>query len=363
MYTLLKRLLSLAPILTALGASGCGLQQQALQSTTGYGVAAEQLDPTLVEAALKNTAQDNVAVVARLIDDSQKKCSDFLNRLVLAETGTDTSLDIFTTVFAALATAFTPLATVHGLTAAAAISSGSKTAIDSDIYAKASIAHFAQAIQSTYYQDMGNEVLYIGALANDPTLINPAIELNRIRPIHKECALASAEAAISASLQPSAQAAGPSTSALTVTVNGAAKKNDNFELDGSYTPTGSTTPITLTAKHQVTAANGESAPNIAGILAAIINSNSQSNFRGAGVTATPQAGQPSFILNTPAGIKWTSPFSNLSVSQAAVPPAAVSAPAPGATPPPPAPPIPLHVPAPAAVAQPKPVVPGHGVNQ
>jgi hypothetical protein len=138
--------------LGSLALMGCSAQQAAL---TGRGVAADALDPTLVRTALQNNAPDKGPLVGQLIDDSETKCEDFINKLVLVETSTDTTLDIIATGASVGATAFAAKATKTALAAVAAIAGGSKTAIDADIFAKASIANFAQAIQTTYYQDMG----------------------------------------------------------------------------------------------------------------------------------------------------------------------------------------------------------------
>jgi len=48
--------------------------------------------------------------------------------------------------FSALGTAFTPISTVHALTAGASITSGWKTAVDSDIYAKLTIQNLVLAL-------------------------------------------------------------------------------------------------------------------------------------------------------------------------------------------------------------------------
>jgi len=145
--------------------------------------------------------------IGLVVNESEHFCAKFVNGLVLAETGTNTALDALTTVFTALGTAFTPIATVHALTAAGSISSGWKTAIDSDIYAKATIANYAQAIQSTYYSDLQT---YLDALSGmQEADIVPSIEVAKIRSIHKECSLASAQAAVAASLKPGASSQGP----------------------------------------------------------------------------------------------------------------------------------------------------------
>jgi hypothetical protein len=177
----------------------CGMQPSGWGSGKGYGVAADDLDPNLVSnTALLHVDGDKITYVGLILNDSENKCGDFVKRLVAAESGTDTTLDILSTTFSALATAFTPMATVHALTAAGTVASGSKTAIDSNIFAKASIANFVQAIQSTYYADVNK---YRTSLVAPGALIVPSIEVTKITPIHAECSLASAQATIAATLK------------------------------------------------------------------------------------------------------------------------------------------------------------------
>jgi hypothetical protein len=111
-------------------------------------------------------------------------------------------VDILTTIFSALATAFTPLATVHSLTAAATISTGTKTALDSDIFARETAPLIIQAVDNTYYKEY---TTYTNNLATKAAAsITPAIEYNVIKGFHKDCTLDSALASISSQLKPPA---------------------------------------------------------------------------------------------------------------------------------------------------------------
>jgi hypothetical protein len=196
------------------GKATAGEQFQFTSSTAG--VATLALSGTVAAGdQIKVTASTNLKdSIAAVVNQSQHACSDFVSGLVLAETASNTSFDILSTITSALATVFHPLSTVHSLTAGTTILTGSKTAVDSDIYAKASVANFATAIQSTYYTDMGKYVNGLGAA--DPTTLDWQIEMYKISVIHAECALAPAEASIAATLQPS-QPASPQAPALTVT--------------------------------------------------------------------------------------------------------------------------------------------------
>jgi hypothetical protein len=147
--------------------------------------------------------------------DSGRKCQEFTNRLSVAQRGVDTSFDILTVILSALATAFTPLSTVHGLTAAATISTGTKAAINADVYAKATAALILQEINQTYYADIDKYRTELSK-TQDAGVI-PTIELSKIEAIHRECSL---DAAI-ASLSQSQAAASASLAAISGAFAGA----------------------------------------------------------------------------------------------------------------------------------------------
>lgn len=190
----------LVPALLACTAlTGC------ISSVTGtqHLVSAEPLNlqppnPPIVDPA------DKREYLGRMVMDSETKCSTFVNGLVLNETSANTSLDIIGTVASALSTAFTPPGTKTALSAAATIATGSKTAIDTDIYDKAAISDFSTAIQKTYSAEIGK---YTDAL---PMLAEPVIvsnEVAKIQAIHALCALAPAEASIQSQLGGTTQGA------------------------------------------------------------------------------------------------------------------------------------------------------------
>jgi hypothetical protein len=101
-----------------------------------------------------------------------------------------------TVILSALATAISPLSTVHDLTAAATISTGTKTAIDADIYAKATAALILQ-INNTYYvhiDDYRKELI-----DRDTAAVIPSLEVTSIDAIHRQCSLDYAIASLSQS--------------------------------------------------------------------------------------------------------------------------------------------------------------------
>ena len=85
--------------------------------------------------------------------------------------------------------------------AAATIASGSRTAIDADIFNKAAIADFAAAIQRTCTTDILNYTDKLPILTDStqsPLIVSN--EIAKIQSYHAECGLAPAESAIQAKL-------------------------------------------------------------------------------------------------------------------------------------------------------------------
>lgn len=184
------RFLCLTLILVSFVTSGCS----AFRRTAS----AKELAPHWA-TDVTESSNNNAGFVGRIIYDSEQKCALFVAELTASESLSNTGLDMTTTALSALATAFTPLATVHALTAGASISSGWKTAIDTDVFAKASIANYAEAIQLSYYQNMHN---LIQSLPSDPDeRVNASVFLAEVQEIHQGCSLGSAQLTVSKTLQ------------------------------------------------------------------------------------------------------------------------------------------------------------------
>jgi len=142
------------------------------------------------------TLNSKIEFLGRVVLDSETKCVAFLNSLVVAENSVNTTGDIASTVLSAAATVFTPLNNVHALTAGSTVVTGSKTAIDADIYAKASIINFQTALQGTYFKTIAT---YADALPK-LTDVSVGAELSKIESIHGTCTLAAAESSIQTTL-------------------------------------------------------------------------------------------------------------------------------------------------------------------
>lgn len=312
----MKTCYALAIILTVSSATGCSLFDQ-----SRFGVSAASLDPALVSNAVmanpasylgSNAPTTNLTknYLGLVVKDSEQKCGQFVNGLVLAETTTNTGLDMITTVFSALATAFTPVNTIHALTAGATISSGWKTAINSDIYQKATIGNYAQAIQASYYTDIGNYVSALSIASND-TLI-PSIEVSKIEAIHKECSLASAQSTISSTLQASTTTTTTGATSVTkVTVQSVPAAGTALNLTATSTAlTGS--PVLV---NYSTAAADSKSSAIAQDLANAINSNA--TFKQASISATAAGSSLEISWPTVLNIQWTSSPSNVLITTTA----------------------------------------------
>jgi hypothetical protein len=308
----------------AVALSACSTVKN-LARNGSYGVAAANLDSSLVKNA--QGAGTSKAPLYILIANSEDNCNAFVNGLISAETGTNTSLDVTTTALNALATAFTPLGTVHSLTAAAAITGGWKTAIDSDIFSKATAANFAQAIQSTYYKSLQTEVASLRAAQTSD--VDGAAEVTVIKSIHAQCALGPAESSITAALTPSQNgAAGVNTTTTTsVTLGGTIKPGDTVTLVATWS-NGAGSPSYKATTNQLSDA-----------VAGLINKIKTDPILGpAGVTAAASPTANTLLLQTPTalGITWNKNIpadESITMNLAPVPPPA-AAPAAVVAPPP-----------------------------
>jgi hypothetical protein len=155
-------------------------------------------EPLSITAASVNDATDKKLFLGSAATDSVRKCTAFLNRLVVTQNSVNTVGDVSALTLSGLATVLKSINTVHALTASSALVTGSKSAINSNIYAEASISTFQMALQRTYYKAMTD---YVDDLdkASD-TAINIGVELSRIETIHSNCSLSAARSSIEATI-------------------------------------------------------------------------------------------------------------------------------------------------------------------
>lgn len=166
-----------------------------------------------------NTVPDSChrTYLAAVALDSAKKCEDLLDRTGVATRGNDLFYDEMTTALNALATALTPLATVHALTAAATISSGSKTNFDSDLYSKQTASIIADQINSTYFKAIKDYADKLSETDDDKLI--PAVEVLEIDVIHRQCNIDQALAALAAKARTPAPTATTACSQTKLTIN------------------------------------------------------------------------------------------------------------------------------------------------
>jgi hypothetical protein len=337
----------LAVALAANLVSGCGAVQW-LDKNANFAVAADPLDATLVENALShsNTSDDAKANVARVAFDSEQKCSEFLSNLIVNETGSNAFLDIGTTAATAAATAVSgPLSAIHALSAIGAFTSGTKTAIDSDFFAKASVSNYAQAIQSTYFTQMGVYLKSLEAVTPPPLgQINSwtSTELGKIEAFHAECGIGPAQTAVSATLAMAGQQAGTPNATATLVISAASGTAALAPAQMTLTATSSTSTIPIT----VSISKGETVANIA--TAVVTNVTQTAKTAGWNIVAAiANDGSITLTSNASDSVQWANPVvtdvtavkSGISATLSAVAapsPSKVMAPGAALAPPPPA---------------------------
>lgn len=242
--------------------------------------------------------------VGNVVLESEIKCSRFLNGLVLAENSSNVFLGGTAILTSALGTVFTPLAVVHGFTAASTVASGWRAEINSDIYAKMAVADYALAIQTTYYNNMAN---YLQAL-NGATDVVYEVEVGKVAIYHKSCSLAAAQGILQNSLQ-TAAAAGAQSGTTQQTV----KVAESPDAATTYTITGTAPTLSLPVVASVKPVPAvKTIPQLADALIAAVNGNAA--FANLGITATEAidtshggATVTGLVLHAPAGLNivWT----------------------------------------------------------
>lgn len=141
-----------------------------------------------------------------LVHESIVKCDAFQRNITTTQASVDTTGDILATGLSALSTAFAPVATSHALSAASTIVSGSKTAADSDIFAKASIPNLVSALNQTYYKNIRDykETTLPGLddTKFDSVGVEYSNQVSAISLIHQSCALGAIETSIGNTIAP-----------------------------------------------------------------------------------------------------------------------------------------------------------------
>ena len=161
-------------------------------------LSAEPLDVSPEKLAAHQA--DKRTFIGGIALDSAKKCDTFIAVLTGDQASLNAGASITSTVLTALATVVTPIRTAHALSAGATVASGSRDAINANLYNKGTFSAFHTALQSTYYKNLH---LYLDALSQqDENSLNIGVEATKLQTIHATCSLAAAEASILATIQP-----------------------------------------------------------------------------------------------------------------------------------------------------------------
>lgn len=267
----MRLLLTIAAMFLASSLTGCGtFTQLSADKLESVSEARGHVVEALTGASAPATGVSGVIVTGRqmaydMVQDSQSKCADFVTVLFSRSGSTNVALDVAQTIFSAAGTAFTPINTVHTLTALGTVAGGSKTAISVEFLNSVTISHIAQAIQSTYSKDISTYIGYLDSLPNT-TAVDAIAERSKILSYHNECSLPAADGSISTALQP------PTTKTASST--------------------------TLKLQYTVDATDID-APTLAKNLAKAVNANS--DFQATKITA--YANNDTVVFTVPAGLE------------------------------------------------------------
>jgi hypothetical protein len=159
------------------------------------------LEEEFTSKAIDNTPAGDARreFIGRAALDSQKKCDEFIDSIVLEEGNANFYGDSASTLLSAVATVAKPINAVHALTAGSTIASGTKNAYLNGFFAQATIANYAMAIQTTYSAAMAQYLNDLPKLGDNAIV---SVEIGKIQQIHSRCRLASAQLVIANTLKP-----------------------------------------------------------------------------------------------------------------------------------------------------------------
>jgi len=264
----------------------------------------------------------NREIVGLMIIDSEASCQAFLDSMIATQDGTNLLLDLGTTSLNAAATVVSPIAIVHDINAAAAVTGGSKADISNDFFNQATNQEFAEAISNSYGKEMQAYVKTLDniALADDASIV-PVMEYGNLQTILGDCAL------------------GPAYNTIINTLgnknnggNGAASTEFDITISGSAASAGIATIKPMTSNLNLasfTIQYGAGAANsVANDIVSGFNANQQT--QSAGVKATVTSGGTIAITGPSGAPSWTLTFPNGSGLTAAAATTPSPNPSPGA---------------------------------
>ena len=142
---------------------------------------AAPLDPLITPG------ESNTHYAFALVQDSVMKCSLFLTHMSVTQRSDSFILDVAALIASTVGSAVSPIAVAHIFSAVAAVSTGTKTALDSDIFQQETAPLIVQAIDQTYFVEMKQYV-------DNFKEADPLEEYVKIALIHKDCSLDAAVA-------------------------------------------------------------------------------------------------------------------------------------------------------------------------
>jgi hypothetical protein len=183
--------------------SGCGDFREALRKGNEGIVAAIPIDKSTYDAAAMASsiadpsgATRNI-MVGNMLLDGVSKCAIFENGVGTTNRVLDGFFDVTTTALAALGAAFTQASTVRALAAAAAISSGTKTSLEADVFGQKTSPVIVAQINSAYEDGLQK-------LVSKASLTNlqwpPPVAASEVLFLHEKCSLDAALASLNTEL-------------------------------------------------------------------------------------------------------------------------------------------------------------------
>jgi hypothetical protein len=172
--------------------SGCGSIREQLRKGNEGIVAAIPIEETTygkdpMKAALDDpTTRSRNMMIGNMAVDSATKCAIFVNGLGSTGRITDSFFDILTTTLAGLGAILTPVNTVRALSGAAAISSGTKTALDADVFGQKTAPAIVGQININYAKAL-KEV--VQKSKDDNIGWPPPLAASEMITAHNQCSL------------------------------------------------------------------------------------------------------------------------------------------------------------------------------
>lgn len=186
-------------------------------------------------------SNEQIAYLGAVINDSAVKCDHLLRVIGTVSRGIDTDLNIITTIATALATAFTPIGTIHALAAVGSVSSGIRGTLFSGLYGERTSAIIAAQIRTSYIQEMRRYTDDLDRRIDGNRRFRVAVEVNHIMAIHQQCRV---DTALD-SLQTKAGSSGGSASGGQVTADQlvSGKELPGLLVGGPYTVVSVAAPL------------------------------------------------------------------------------------------------------------------------